>query len=344
MADKLSWYLQHKAQGEYQIQKRSTAVEFTLRVRHKLSETKAGHYCKRSPKNDCISILPTGYGKSLIFEILPFVDFSLYNRQCIILLICPLNVIIEGYYPAKMSRLNRQTYIVVDEAHLVPQWGEDFRPMFKNICNLKSINSDFISVLALTATASSNDKVKVVLATIALGMGADLQNVKHIIHAGPPTCPEVYVQEVGRAGRDGHAAEAVLYFNNSDLAEKPVENSMIEFFRTKSCRRQFLSTYFDAPFESVFNCCDVCNKEEPQILGFKVPSLEERHYVQLSLQAYVNADSSGELAFLMSEEKIQTIVDCFEFIRKESSLPLLLNANVPESVSSSLFSILSMFH
>ena len=37
----------------------------------------------------------------------------------------------------------------------------------------------------------------------------------------------VYVQEVGRAGRDGHAAEAVLYFNNSDLAEKPVENSMI---------------------------------------------------------------------------------------------------------------------
>lgn len=36
----------------------------------------------------------------------------------------------------------------------------------------------------------SNDKVKVVLATIALGMGADLQNVKHIIHAGPPTCPE----------------------------------------------------------------------------------------------------------------------------------------------------------
>ena len=149
---------------------------------------------------------------------------------------------------------------------------------------------------------------------------------------------------MGRAGRDGHAAEAVLYFNNSDLAEKPVENSMIEFFRTKSCRRQFLSTYFDAPFESVFNCCDVCNKEEPQILGFKVPSLEERHYVQLSLQAYVNADSLGELAFLMSEEKIQTIVDCFEFIRKQSSLPLLLNANVPESVSSSLFSILSMFH
>ena len=37
----------------------------------------------------------------------------------------------------------------------------------------------------------------------------------------------VYVQEVGRAGRDGHAAEAVLYFNNSDLAEKPIENSMI---------------------------------------------------------------------------------------------------------------------
>ncbi|XP_065933778.1 uncharacterized protein [Magallana gigas] len=347
---------------------------------------------KQALKNDCISVLPTGYGKSLIFEILPFVDFSFYDRQCLVLLICPLNVIIEqeiaklgaksirasdllykdeskdltpilyivGHpeditQPSileEVSRLNRRTFIVVDEAHLVPQWGEEFRPMFKNICNLKSINSHLTSILDLTATASvkvqksiashltmkkpvflrslpvlnsnikmtiqerpsstggnnrvqsaydyifkpvfinllmnmnsfpltiiysklkwcaygydlakrilkeemyngtpcpenscvvqyhstqpenvnsqiiedlkSNKKVKVVLATVALGMGADLRNVKHVIHAGPPTSPEVYVQEVGRAGRDGQAAEAKLYFNNSDLAEKPIDNS-----------------------------------------------------------------------------------------------------------------------
>ncbi|XP_048735188.2 ATP-dependent DNA helicase RecQ-like [Ostrea edulis] len=174
-------------------------------------------------------------------------------------------------------------------------------------------------------------------------MGADLQNVKRIIHAGPPTSPEVYVQEVGRAGRDGQAAEAVLYFNNSDLAEKPVENSMIEFVRLKSCRRQYLSTYFDAPIESVNNCCDVCSNDRSNIRGFKVPSLEQRHHVRLSLQTYVNADSSGELAFLLSEEKLQTIVHCFEYIRDETSLSSLLNANVPEAVSNSLFSILSLF-
>lgn len=139
-------------------------------------------------------MLPTGYGKSLIFEILPFVDFSFYDRQCLVLLICPLNVIIEqeiaklgaksirasdllykdeskdltpilyivGHpeditQPSileEVSRLNRWTFIVVDEAHLVPQWGEEFRPMFKNICNLKSINSHLTSIiLALTATA-----------------------------------------------------------------------------------------------------------------------------------------------------------------------------------------------
>jgi superfamily II DNA helicase RecQ len=153
----------------------------------------------------------------------------------------------------------------------------------------------------------------------------------------------VYVQEVGRAGRDGQAAEAVLYFNNSDLAEKPVENTMIEFVRSKSCRRQYLSTYFDTPFESVSNCCDVCSNDKSDILGFKVPSLEQRHYVRFSLQAYVNADTSGELAFLLSEEKLQTIVDCFEYIRDEATLSSLLNANVPESVSNSLFSILSSF-
>lgn len=149
---------------------------------------------KQALKNDCISVLPTGYGKSLIFEILPFVDFSFYDRQCLVLLICPLNVIIEqeiaklgaksirasdllykdeskdltpilyivGHpeditQPSileEVSRLNRRTFIVVDEAHLVPQWGEEFRPMFRNICNLKSINSHLTSILALTATAS----------------------------------------------------------------------------------------------------------------------------------------------------------------------------------------------
>lgn len=149
---------------------------------------------KQALKNDCISVLPTGYGKSLIFEILPFVDFSFYDRQCLVLLICPLNVIIEqeiaklgaksiraSYLLYKdeskdltpilyivghpeditqpsileeVSRLNRRTFIVVDEAHLVPQWGEEFRPMFRNICNLKSINSHLTSILALTATAS----------------------------------------------------------------------------------------------------------------------------------------------------------------------------------------------
>lgn len=63
----------------------------------------------------------------------------------------------------------------------------------------------------------------------------------------------------------------------------------------------------------------------------------------LSLQTYINADPSGELGFIMSEEKVQIIVDCFEFIKDESYLSKLLNSSVPESVSSSLFAILSSF-
>lgn len=118
---------------------------------------------------------------------------------------------------------------------------------------------------------------------------------------------------------------------------------MIEFIRSKSCRRQHLSAYFDAPFESVDNCCDVCCKEGANVIGFKVPSLEQRHYVRLSLQTYINADPSGELGFIMSEEKVQIIVDCFEFIKDESYLSKLLNSSVPESVFSSLFAILSSF-
>ncbi|XP_052809475.1 ATP-dependent DNA helicase RecQ-like [Mya arenaria] len=59
--------------------------------------------------------------------------------------------------------------------------------------------------------------IRLVFASVALGMGADLQHVKRVIHAGPPSSLETYVQEIGRCGRDGAHANAILYYNNSDL-------------------------------------------------------------------------------------------------------------------------------
>ena len=53
--------------------------------------------------------------------------------------------------------------------------------------------------------------LRVVIATIAFGMGLDCPNVRRIIHWGPSNDVEAYIQETGRAGRDGESAEALLY-------------------------------------------------------------------------------------------------------------------------------------
>ncbi|WAR14598.1 TRPM3-like protein, partial [Mya arenaria] len=62
-------------------------------------------------------------------------------------------------------------------------------------------------------------QIRLIISSVALGIWADLENIKRIIHAGPPTSLETYIQEIGRARRTGSVAEAVIYFNNSDISD-----------------------------------------------------------------------------------------------------------------------------
>ena len=84
--------------------------------------------------------------------------------------------------------------------------------------------------------------VRIVVATVAFGMGLDSPNVRHILHWGPPEDLEQYVQETGRGGRDGAVTKCILYFSPKDLGPKHHVSAGMKMYceNTMECRRVLL--------------------------------------------------------------------------------------------------------
>jgi len=102
-------------------------------------------------------------------------------------------------------------------------------------------------------------KIRVLIATIAFGMGIDCKAVKRVIHFGPAKNIESYVQETGRAGRDGGQATALLLYNGILLNH--VEGNIKMYVKSKECRRKTLMKHFQAEFSTpscLHSCCDNC--------------------------------------------------------------------------------------
>ncbi len=124
-----------------------------------------------------------------------------------------------------------------------------------------------------------NDKIQVVCATVAFGMGIDKSNVRWVIHYNLPKNIEGYYQEIGRAGRDGAPADTMLFFSFADVnayrnmfAEAPnaeIQNAkldrMLQFADAQICRRRILLNYFSENYDKDCGNCDVC-RTPPQYM------------------------------------------------------------------------------
>jgi ATP-dependent DNA helicase RecQ len=127
------------------------------------------------------------------------------------------------------------------------------------------------------------DDLQITCATIAFGMGIDKPNVRWVIHYNLPKNIEGYYQEIGRGGRDGMDANAVLFYGKGDLrmlqkfiddgAEslRSINNAKLEriqeYAEAKSCRRKILLSYFGEYLDNECGNCDNCRNENEKFDG-----------------------------------------------------------------------------
>ena len=106
----------------------------------------------------------------------------------------------------------------------------------------------------LQSFCCTNGNLRVVVATVAFGMGLDCPKVRQVIHWGPSS---QYIQETGRARRDGLPAQAILY--NKGLIGVTVKDSMKLYCTNKeTCRRKLLLDYFDETSLPSQSQCYIC--------------------------------------------------------------------------------------
>ena len=127
----------------------------------------------------------------------------------------------------------------------------------------------------LASLRNPNGVVRVVFATVALGMGIDFHDVNTIIHYGAPRSLEDYFQESGRGGRSGSGAQSVIYWrprecpnykNPSTIREQELTEVRNYLVNQSECRRKVLLRYFDITSSTsgdvAEGCCDVCQQQK----------------------------------------------------------------------------------
>ena len=201
--------------------------------------------------------LDTCYSYQSYDRILKPIAYELLEKQKK----CPMTVIYTklkycGYAYQLFSEIIGEHQYIDGKVH----------PYWRLFAQFHAPQTDRMKAEILREIKEETSHIRVIFATSALGMGVDAPGITLVIHIGPPSNIESYLQEIGRAGRRGSETTADLYFCNSDITSTKVtagriDPSMVGYCQNKSqCQRKLIMAYFgfhDIPAHG--RCCCICD-------------------------------------------------------------------------------------
>ncbi len=132
-----------------------------------------------------------------------------------------------------------------------------------------------------------NEKIKIIVATIAFGMGIDKSNIRFVLHTSLPKTIESYFQEIGRAGRDGLKSDTLLLYSKSDeiskqalikeLPESKYKQNLYKklelmygYATSSQCRHKMIAKYFGDEVKNCENRCDNCIDKDKETIDITI--------------------------------------------------------------------------
>lgn len=160
-------------------------------------------------------------------------------------------------------------------------------------------------------TGAEKCNIRVVFATVAIGLGVNIHQVRHVIHLDVPRTLETYYQEIGRAGRDNKPAKATLYYNGNELASNKsgMTDEMRNYCRlADTCLREALLSYLgsrsDLGPNSPQPCCSNCLKDQMNSLHTSLEQHPVAPFLELRQVRTVSQQQRNEITRTLQKYRV----------------------------------------